>query len=62
MAWNWWRFSGDIVKDGVLNEAQTFNALEGSTPAFLFVTVLSLACVLGLVIHEVKAARGTKAS
>jgi membrane protease YdiL (CAAX protease family) len=58
IAWNWWRFSGDIVKDGVvLNEAQTFNVLEGSVPVFIFVTVASLACVLGLMIHDVKIKR-----
>ena len=32
VAWNWWRFSGDIVKDGiVLNEAQ---ALMSSREVF----------------------------
>lgn len=49
LAWNWWRFSGDIVRDGVvLNEAQTFNALEGSTTVLIFVSLLSLACFIGL--------------
>ena len=58
VAWNWWRFSEDIVKDGVtLNEPQTFNILEGSIPVFIFVSVLSLACVIGLVVHEVKIRR-----
>jgi membrane protease YdiL (CAAX protease family) len=58
LAWNWWRFSGNIVKDGVtLNEPQTFDALEGSIPVFIFVTVLSLVCIVGLVVHEVKIRR-----
>lgn len=58
MTWNWWRFSGNIVKDGItLNEPQTFNALEGSIPVFIFVTVLSLACVVGLMIHDAKIRR-----
>lgn len=58
IAWNWWRFSGDIVKDGVvLNEAQSFNALEGSIPVFIFVAVLSLVCVGGLVIQDAKSRR-----
>lgn len=58
IAWNWWRFSGDIVKDGItLNEAQGFNVLEGSIPVFIFVAVLSVACVLGLMIHELNVAR-----
>ncbi len=54
-AWNWWRFSGDIVKDGLsLNEGQTFNAIEGSFAVFTFVALLSLTCVIGLVVHERK--------
>lgn len=58
MAWNWWRFSGKIVKDGItLNEPQSFNALEGSVPVFIFATALSLACVAGLVIHDAKVRR-----
>ena len=53
VAWNWWKFSEDIVKDGVtLNEPQTFDALEGSIPVFIFVTVLSLVCIVGLMVHE----------
>lgn len=56
IAWNWWRFSGDIVKDGIiLNEAQTFNALEGSVPVFIFVALSSLACVWGVVVHDANA-------
>lgn len=58
LAWNWWRFSGDIIKDGVvLNEAQTFNIIEGSMPVFIFVSSLSLFCVIGMVIHEFKIGR-----
>jgi membrane protease YdiL (CAAX protease family) len=53
VAWNWWRFSGAIAKDGViLNEAQTFNILEGSTQVFIFVAALSLVCIAGLMVHE----------
>lgn len=63
MAWNWWRFSGNIVKDGIiLNEAQGFNALEGSVPVFVFVAALSLACIVGLVIHDAKRKSTVRAS
>lgn len=60
-AWNWWRFRGPIVKNDIpLNEAQGFNILEGSTPILIFVTLLSLICVAGLIIHDSrKAARST---
>jgi membrane protease YdiL (CAAX protease family) len=55
MTWNWWRFSGNIIRgDIILNEPQTFNALEGSAPVFLLVSILSLACIIGLVIHDGK--------
>jgi membrane protease YdiL (CAAX protease family) len=53
MAWNWWRFSGDIVKDGVmLNEPQGFNVIEGSGTTLVFVSVLSLVCITLLVFHD----------
>lgn len=55
LAWNWWRFSSDILKDGVLlNEAQSFNAFEGSWPVFTFVLVLTLMCLVGLLVHDRK--------
>jgi hypothetical protein len=55
IAWNWWRFSGAIVKDNiVLNEAQGFNVIEGSLPVFLFVAIVGTCCLIGLRIHEVR--------
>lgn len=58
VAWNWWRFSGDITKDGVIfNQAQTFNILEGSVLSFIFVSALSLVCIVGLMVHEIRLRR-----
>jgi hypothetical protein len=61
LAWNWWRFSGDIVKDGlVLNEAQTFNALEGSSVTLIFVSVLSLLFFVALAFMKFKTRNNAK--
>ena len=52
-AWNWWRFEGDISKNGIsLNEAQTFNILEGSTAVLISVACLSILSVIGLEVHR----------
>lgn len=53
LAWNWWRFAGDIFKDNILlNEAESFNALEGNWLVFLFVAGLTLIFVFCLMIRE----------
>lgn len=55
ITWNWWRFSGVIVKDNIsLNEAQGFNVLEGNFSIFIFVAILSISCLLAIYIHEIK--------
>lgn len=49
VAWNWWRFSGDIwVGKTLINEASSFNLIEGSWPVLLIVAALSLMCLAGL--------------
>lgn len=47
IAWNIWRFFGPIYHNGQeLNEAQTFNILEGATPITITVSIMCCACIL----------------
>jgi membrane protease YdiL (CAAX protease family) len=49
VAWNVWRFFGPIYQNGLeLNEAQTFNILEGSIPVMVLVSLMCGLCVLAL--------------
>lgn len=49
IAWNIWRFFGPIYRNGhELNEAETFNILEGSTPVMVLVALMCIICVASL--------------
>lgn len=53
VAWNWWRFPGEIWSGNtVVNEAVSFNLIEGSWPVLLTVALVGLICFAGLEVQE----------